>query len=114
METARTRHAAQPEKKSEAIPARTTRLARKGKGKRVIEDEPSSPPAKRAKTGNQDVTDSDADQEETVAQEENVQLPTFKQSVLITGAKLKDYQLEGVAWMVGLYGQGISGILGEH
>ena len=36
----------------------------------------------------------------------------FVQPVLVTGAKLKDYQLEGVAWMAGLYKNGISGILG--
>ncbi|KAI0338740.1 hypothetical protein BDW22DRAFT_1362441 [Trametopsis cervina] len=38
----------------------------------------------------------------------------FRQSVLITGAKLKDYQLEGVAWMAGLYQNGISGILADE
>lgn len=37
---------------------------------------------------------------------------TFTQPALITGAKLKKYQLEGVAWMAGLYQNGISGILG--
>lgn len=37
---------------------------------------------------------------------------TFLQPALITGAKLKDYQLEGVAWMAGLHQNGISGILG--
>lgn len=36
----------------------------------------------------------------------------FTQPALITGAKLKKYQLEGVAWMAGLYQNGISGILG--
>ena len=37
----------------------------------------------------------------------------FQQPALITGATLKDYQLEGVAWMAGLHQNGISGILGE-
>lgn len=37
----------------------------------------------------------------------------FTQPALITGAKLKKYQLEGVAWMAGLYQNGISGILGS-
>lgn len=36
----------------------------------------------------------------------------FQQPALITGATLKEYQLEGVAWMAGLYQSGISGILG--
>ena len=39
--------------------------------------------------------------------------PTFVQPALLTGAKLKDYQLEGVAWMISLWENGISGILGE-
>jgi ATP-dependent DNA helicase len=37
----------------------------------------------------------------------------FKQPRLITGTKLKDYQLEGVAWMAGLHENGISGILAD-
>lgn len=40
--------------------------------------------------------------------------PTFVQPSLLTGAKLRDYQLEGVAWMVSLWENGISGILGKH
>lgn len=36
----------------------------------------------------------------------------FKQSSLVTGATLKDYQLEGVEWMVSLDSNGASGILG--
>ncbi|THH31280.1 hypothetical protein EUX98_g2915 [Antrodiella citrinella] len=39
---------------------------------------------------------------------------TFTQPALITGAKLKSYQLEGVAWMAGLYQNGISGILADE
>lgn len=37
----------------------------------------------------------------------------FQQPALITGAKLKPYQLEGLQWMVSLDQNGISGILGE-
>lgn len=36
----------------------------------------------------------------------------FKQPELLSGATLKDYQLEGVQWMIGLYEAGVSGILG--
>jgi hypothetical protein len=36
-----------------------------------------------------------------------------RQPALVTGAKLKDYQLEGVEWMISLDHNGISGILGE-
>jgi ATP-dependent DNA helicase len=39
----------------------------------------------------------------------SVKLP---QPALITGATLRDYQLEGVAWMISLHKNGISGILG--
>ncbi|KAG6839701.1 hypothetical protein H0H93_005135, partial [Arthromyces matolae] len=35
----------------------------------------------------------------------------FQQPALITGAKLKQYQLEGLQWMVSLDQNGISGIL---
>lgn len=37
----------------------------------------------------------------------------FSQPSLITGAKLKPYQLEGLQWMVSLDQNGISGILGQ-
>lgn len=39
--------------------------------------------------------------------------PVFEQPALVTGAKLKQYQLEGLQWMVSLDQNGISGILGE-
>ncbi|KAG6816760.1 hypothetical protein H0H87_003155 [Tephrocybe sp. NHM501043] len=38
----------------------------------------------------------------------------FEQPALITGAKLKDYQLEGLQWMVSLDQNGISGILADE
>lgn len=37
----------------------------------------------------------------------------FQQPGLVTGGTLKDYQLEGVAWMASLWENGISGILGK-
>jgi ATP-dependent DNA helicase len=40
--------------------------------------------------------------------------PAFVQPALVTGAQLRDYQLEGVSWMVSLWENGISGILGEQ
>jgi ATP-dependent DNA helicase len=39
--------------------------------------------------------------------------PAFQQPSLVTGAKLKPYQLEGLQWMVSLDQNGMSGILGE-
>jgi ATP-dependent DNA helicase len=54
---------------------------------------------------------------EVVAVEEDTdeehETPVFQQPSLITGAKLKPYQLEGLQWMVSLDQNGISGILGE-
>ena len=43
---------------------------------------------------------------------ENGPRPKFPQPALVTGATLKDYQLEGVEWMVSLDKNGVSGILG--
>ncbi|KAG6907509.1 hypothetical protein DXG01_008653 [Tephrocybe rancida] len=40
--------------------------------------------------------------------------PLFQQPALITGAKLKKYQLEGLQWMVSLDQNGISGILADE
>lgn len=36
----------------------------------------------------------------------------FQQPALVTGGTLKSYQADGVAWMVSLWENGISGILG--
>ena len=47
-----------------------------------------------------------------VVQEEQAARPKFLQPALVTGGKLKDYQLEGVEWMVSLDKNGVSGILG--
>jgi len=49
------------------------------------------------------------EQEGTNAEETSA----FQQPSLITGAKLKPYQLDGVQWMVSLDQNGISGILGR-
>ncbi|KAJ7703512.1 hypothetical protein B0H17DRAFT_1194048 [Mycena rosella] len=38
----------------------------------------------------------------------------FPQPALVTGARLKDYQLEGLQWMVSLHENGISGILADE
>ena len=45
--------------------------------------------------------------------DEEYEPPVFQQPALVTGAKLKPYQLEGLQWMVSLDQNGISGILGE-
>ncbi|KAG1729304.1 SNF2 family N-terminal domain-containing protein [Suillus paluster] len=45
---------------------------------------------------------------------ENSPRPKFPQPALVTGATLKDYQLEGVEWMVSLDKNGVSGILADE
>ncbi|KAG6331467.1 hypothetical protein ID866_7620 [Astraeus odoratus] len=40
--------------------------------------------------------------------------PKFLQPSLVTGAQLKDYQLDGVEWMVSLDKNGVSGILADE
>jgi ATP-dependent DNA helicase len=73
--------------------AKKSSAKRKGKKRlRIDSDEEDDEPAKRAKL------------------EEGTK---FQQPALITGAKLKDYQLEGVEWMISLDQNGISGILGS-
>lgn len=43
---------------------------------------------------------------------EDDEFPLYDQPALVTGGKLKNYQLEGLQWMVSLDQNGISGILG--
>ncbi|KAG1828022.1 SNF2 family DNA-dependent ATPase [Suillus variegatus] len=79
------------------------RLPRRGKKRSRVEesDEEEAPPVKPQI------------QEPPVVEGENGQRPKFPQPALVTGATLKDYQLEGVEWMVSLDKNGVSGILGK-
>ncbi|KAH8829862.1 SNF2-family ATP dependent chromatin remodeling factor snf21 [Flagelloscypha sp. PMI_526] len=61
------------------------------------EESDTEPPSKRAKT-----------------QSEEAKTTGFRQSALITGATLKDYQLEGVKWLIALDQNGLSGILADE
>lgn len=70
--------------------------------KRTQVDDPDSEQrtSKRLKTdGNTEEAEGSAEQ-------------PFEQSAMVSGTTLKDYQLEGVAWMAGLHRAGMSGILG--
>lgn len=68
-------------------------------------------PTKKQKTRiESDEEDESVPQEK--AAEEGSQEDWFEQPALVTGGKLKSFQLEGVAWMVSLWNNGISGILG--
>jgi ATP-dependent DNA helicase len=64
---------------------------------------------KRVRQGSDDEEDGDEHPKRVRAEAK----PAFVQPALVTGAKLRDYQLEGVAWMVSLWENGISGILGK-
>jgi ATP-dependent DNA helicase len=79
------------------------RLPRRGKKRSRVEesDEEGAPPVKSQI------------QEPPIVEGENGQRPKFPQPALVTGATLKDYQLEGVEWMVSLDKNGVSGILGK-
>ncbi|KAF8196975.1 SNF2 family DNA-dependent ATPase [Pholiota molesta] len=52
--------------------------------------------------------------EAEVDKDEEQEPPAFMQPSLITGATLKQYQLEGLQWMVSLDQNGISGILADE
>jgi ATP-dependent DNA helicase len=69
---------------------------------------------KRLRVDDDDDSDQETDAKRAKLDEEvNIETPPkFKQPDLITGATLKDYQLEGVEWMVSLDQNGASGILG--
>ena len=65
-------------------------------------DDEAGSPKRKKKTANQ----------AGPAAEEQAEPSALQQPALITGAKLKNYQLEGLQWMVSLDQNGISGILG--
>ncbi|WVF66274.1 hypothetical protein IAT40_001014 [Kwoniella sp. CBS 6097] len=68
------------------------------------EDENNEQPVKQ-----EDVKESEQDGEAN----NDVQY-SFKQPELVTGAKLRDYQLAGVQWMISLYENGLNGILADE
>lgn len=49
-----------------------------------------------------------------VAEEDEAKQYSFAQPELVTGAKLRDYQLAGVQWMISLYENGLNGILADE
>ncbi|KAH9953446.1 SNF2 family N-terminal domain-containing protein [Russula dissimulans] len=72
---------------------------------------------KRARVASDDEDDEDHDPKEPLKRAKVIPeeaKPAFVQPALVTGATLKDYQLEGVAWMVSLWENGISGILADE
>ena len=87
----------------------------KGRGGKRKRGSTATQATKRRKTAIiSDEETEDAPQEQVKTAPEGQQEEAFEQPALVTGGKLKLYQLEGVAWMVSLWNNGISGILGEH
>ncbi|KAF8879586.1 SNF2 family N-terminal domain-containing protein [Infundibulicybe gibba] len=84
----------------------TTSTSRKGSSnKRVRADDNGVKAGAKRRKGETGVVREDDEVEEP---------PIFQQPSLITGAKLKNYQLEGLQWMVSLDQNGISGILADE
>lgn len=105
MELVRANAAAQAQVRSQPSTPVKPKAKSRGKsrnkskgGKRQLDSDDDEPSVKRAKV---------------VVTKEVEEKPAFVQPELLTGATLRDYQLEGVAWMWSLFDQGISGILGE-
>ncbi|KDQ52516.1 hypothetical protein JAAARDRAFT_184081 [Jaapia argillacea MUCL 33604] len=119
MDKAKTDAAEITRRNEAALPINsTTDKPRVGqKRQRAVEKKDTSR-LKRAKLDSSPAaSDDDEDAEYEIDDEvkvEDDEEPKFRQPTLITGAQLKDYQLEGVAWMIGLYENGISGILADE
>jgi ATP-dependent DNA helicase len=58
--------------------------------------------------------DAKGDDAEVEDEERGAEEYTFAQPALVTGAKLRDYQLAGVQWMISLYENGLNGILADE
>ncbi|KAK6980918.1 SNF2 family N-terminal domain-containing protein [Favolaschia claudopus] len=105
MDDARVRHAAKraegAKEKRKQAEMKAKGKGKKGKGGRT---------AKRRRVDEEE-EEEDSEVKEVEAAEEDA---AFPQPESVTGTRLKDYQLEGLQWMVGLHEQGISGILADE
>ncbi|KAL0578571.1 putative ATPase [Marasmius crinis-equi] len=87
-----------------------SRKSTRARKRAVVEDsdeEEEESPAKRLKTSHQTSED---DAPNHLADDNTI----FTQPGSITGAKLKDYQLQGLQWMVSLHSTGVCGILADE
>ena len=75
-------------------------------------DSEDAPSAKKGKRQRKETKSSSGRKKIKLEVDEN-DTRIFRQPQLVTGTKLKEYQLEGVAWMAGLHENGISGILAD-
>ncbi|KAA1473299.1 hypothetical protein DENSPDRAFT_866013 [Dentipellis sp. KUC8613] len=129
MDRSREKHAAAAGALAEETP-KPKKIATKGRGRGRLSGRFASSKSKGGKRGRIDSDDEDEDDEAGDApnakrvkveakskdadDDEEPSKPKFTQPALLTGATLKDYQLEGVAWMVSLWENGISGILADE
>lgn len=100
---------ANKEKRGEAVPTRETRNGGKPDAspvKRRIRDER---PPKRVKLEAPEAKAAPGDDDNGEPKQYS-----FRQPDLVTGAKLRDYQLAGVQWMISLYENGLNGILADE
>ncbi|KAJ7112773.1 SNF2 family DNA-dependent ATPase [Mycena crocata] len=101
MDAARERHVERRAAEREKLRAAKERKERaEAKKKAAAEARAGRRPVKRRRRN-----EPEQEEDDTAA---------FPQPALITGARLKDYQLEGLQWMVSLHEQGISGILADE
>ncbi|KAG5643984.1 hypothetical protein DXG03_009274 [Asterophora parasitica] len=89
-------------------PQRKSSITRLGKGRKRVRVETSD------ESSNEDSLSSKRMKMDGAQTKREDESPIFQQPALITGAKLKQYQLEGLQWMVSLDQNGISGILADE
>ncbi|EIM84752.1 uncharacterized protein STEHIDRAFT_122727 [Stereum hirsutum FP-91666 SS1] len=85
----------------------------KGRGKRALETDDSDSDSAEVTSSKRAKVEEDGARDEEEKDKEKA-AAAFVQPELLSGATLKDYQLEGVAWMWSLFDQGISGILADE
>jgi len=76
-------------------------------------DSEDSPGARKGKRRRKETKSSSSGKKKIKLEVDENDTTIFRQPQLVTGTKLKEYQLEGVAWMAGLHENGISGILAD-
>ena len=104
------------------LPTRTTRH---GAAKVA---EPAAKPRRGAATKIKALPDADDDDDAVIEEaltkmtkspkkrkrEDDEEEPEHQQPALVTGAKLRDYQVAGVEWLITLYENGLNGILADE
>ncbi|KAF8748774.1 SNF2 family N-terminal domain [Rhizoctonia solani] len=95
--------------KDTAKPPKTT-----GKGKKRARASDSYDIAGHIDSSTLEKANKRARGEKVKEEEQTTSLPSMEQPDLITGARLKDYQLEGVRWIASLWENGLNGILADE